>query len=282
MKFGVNTQIWTMPFTNADFYLIDKVKRMGFGLIEVSLGELGPSFDVKELKVRLDSMGLEVAVCGVLNAGYDITSEDPIIREKGKEYLRAVIEMCSLIEARIFCGVHYAELGRTRVVPQERRKEEWNLCVQSLQDVSRDAEQAGVVLALEPVNRFVTDFINTTNDGLKLIKEVNSSHVKLLLDTFHMNIEEKNIGEAIKKAGKDLYHFHCCENDLGTPGSGHINWQEVSSALREIAYDRYVIIEGYNPAVEAIASRSHIYRPLAADQDSIAKEGLRFLEKLFQ
>lgn len=282
MKLGANTQIWTLPFTNADFYLIDKVKKMGFEVIEITMGEIVPPFDVKEMKARLDSAGIEVTVCGFLDTKRDITSEDSAVREKGKEYLRAAIETCSQIGARIFCGPLYAELFRTRAVPQEQKKKEWDLCVQSLQGISRDAEQAGVVIALEPLNRFETDFINITSDALKLVKEVNSSHVKLHLDTFHMNIEEKNIGEAVKKAGEDLYHFHSCENDRGTPGSGHINWQDVSSALREIAYDRYVVIEGFNPAVEALANGAHIYRPLAPDQDSIAREGLRFLKELFQ
>jgi len=281
MKFGANTQIWTVPFTNADFYLIDKVKQMGFEVIEITLGEIIPPFDVKKMRGCLNSVGLEVTVCGFLDARHDITSEDLAVREKGKEYLRAAIETCSLIGAKIFCGPLYAELFRTRAVSQEQKKKEWNLCIQALRDVARDAEQAGVVIALEPLNRFETDFINVTDDALKLIREINSSHVKLHLDTFHMNIEEKSIGEAIKKAGKDLYHFHSCENDRGIPGSGHINWKEVVSALKEIGYDRYVIIEGFNPEIEALVKGAHIYRPLAPDQDSFAQKGLNFLKRVF-
>jgi len=117
---------------------------------------------------------------------------------------------------------------------------------------------------------------------VRLAEEVNSPSLRVMLDTFHMNIEEKNLGKAIREAGRYLYHFHACKNDRGTPGSGHIAWQEVASAIKDIGYNRYVVIESFTPGVKEIARAAAIWRKLEVDQDTLAREGLKFLRNLLQ
>jgi D-psicose/D-tagatose/L-ribulose 3-epimerase len=96
-----------------------------------------------------------------------------------------------------------------------------------------------------------------------------------------MNIEEKDIPAAIRKAGSKVFHFHSCENDRGTPGAGHVEWKEVVSALREINYQGPVVIEAFTTEITEIARAVSLWRPLAPSQDSLAQEGLRFLQKIF-
>jgi len=150
-----------------------------------------------------------------------------------------------------------------------------------LKPVAYYAGQRGVQLAIEPLNRFETDFINTVEQGMDLVGRIGASNVGFLLDTFHMNIEEKDIAAAIRKAGSKVFHFHSCENDRGTPGTGHVEWKEVASALREINYQGPVVIEAFTTEITEIARAVSLWRPLAPSQDSLARDGLRFLQKIF-
>ncbi|MEX1055916.1 MAG: sugar phosphate isomerase/epimerase family protein, partial [Rhodothermales bacterium] len=136
-------------------------------------------------------------------------------------------------------------------------------------------------LGIEPLNRFETSFLNTTRQALELIEQVDHPAVGLSLDLFHMGIEEKSPGGAIREAGNHLLHLQVAENDRGTPGTGHLPWHDFAAALREITYTGSVVIETFSERVEAIARAASIWRPLAADPDTLAREGLRFLRELF-
>jgi D-psicose/D-tagatose/L-ribulose 3-epimerase len=138
-----------------------------------------------------------------------------------------------------------------------------------------------VTIALEPLNRFETDFMNQSEKAVRLAEDVGSSAVGILLDTFHMAIEEKNQGEAIRHAGRHLKHFHSCENDRGSPGTGQVDWPEVRDALKAINYDGAVVIEGFNPDVVDLANGARIWRPMAPSPDRLAGDGIKFLKKLF-
>jgi D-psicose/D-tagatose/L-ribulose 3-epimerase len=175
----------------------------------------------------------------------------------------------------------YSAVGNTRLRSLEERAGQWNRAVETLRQVADYAGQRGVQLAIEPLNRFETDLINTVDQGLELIDRVGASNVGFLLDTFHMNIEEKHIPAAIRKAGSKVFHFHACENDRGTPGTGHVEWQEIVSALRAINYQGPVVIEAFTTEITEIARAVSLWRPLAPDQDSLAREGLSFLQETF-
>ncbi|MFA9403185.1 MAG: TIM barrel protein, partial [Anaerolineales bacterium] len=133
-------------------------------------------------------------------------------------------------------------------------------------------------LAFEPLNRFETDLINIVDQGLKLIDDVGAPNLGLHLDTFHMHLEEKNSATAIKDAGKRLFHFHACENDRGVPGTGQVDWGGVFQALVEIEYQGAVVIESFTPEVKSIARAVCIWREIAPDQDTIARDGLKFIK----
>jgi D-psicose/D-tagatose/L-ribulose 3-epimerase len=150
-----------------------------------------------------------------------------------------------------------------------------------LREIARSAATHGATVALEPLNRFETDFVNQSETAVRLVEDVGSPSVGILLDTFHMGIEEKNQGGAIRRAGKHLKHFHSCENDRGTPGTGQVDWTEVRDALRSIDYDAAVVIEGFNPDVVDLANGARIWRPMATSPERLAGDGVTFLKHLF-
>ncbi len=281
MKFGANTFIWVSPFASKDVDIIYKVKEMGFDMVEIALEDLS-LVDLNKVKGVLTSTGLECVVCGAFGPTRDIISDDPSIRENAKKYITDCINACSELGSHIFAGPVYSAVGKTRLIPEEKKRQEWNLCVETLGQLSDFGQKKGVVIAVEPLNRFETDFINLAQDAVRLVERVNSPSLKVHLDTFHMNIEEKSLGEAVRNTGRHLYHFHACENDRGTPGSGHIPWQEVASALKDIGYDGYIAIESFTPGVKEIAKAAAIWRKLEVDQDTLARKGLKFLKNLLQ
>jgi D-psicose/D-tagatose/L-ribulose 3-epimerase len=281
MIFGANTQIWTAPFSQGDIGLIDKVADMGFGMIELGFASETPPFDVAEVRKRADARGVVCGICSFQSADRDIANSDPEVRKNGIAYMKAMVANVAALGGTILSGPLYCELFRTRYLPADERRKEWELSVNSLREIGRFAETQGVTVALEPLNRFETDFVNQSERAVQLVEDVGSPSVGILLDTFHMAIEEKNQGDAIRKAGKHLKHFHSCENDRGTPGTGQVDWQDVRKALADIKYDGAVVIEGFNPDNVDLANGARIWRPMAPTPDRLASDGIKFLKQLF-
>jgi D-psicose/D-tagatose/L-ribulose 3-epimerase len=152
--------------------------------------------------------------------------------------------------------------------------------VTNLQPVVDYAGERGVRLGIEPLNRFETSLINTAEQVMEVVESIDSPAAGVMLDTFHMNIEEKSPAEAIRSVGSRLVHFHACGTDRGTPGADHTDWTAIADALRETGYDGAMVIESFTSENQAIATAASIWRPLAAEQDEIAVEGLRFLRGL--
>jgi D-psicose/D-tagatose/L-ribulose 3-epimerase len=192
--------------------------------------------------------------------------------------MRDNIDWAKRIGAGIIVGPVYAEIGRKRFLSAEERKDEWNRAAESLRQLGDYAAKNGVIIALEPLNRFETDMINTAEQAVDMCDQVDSPSVKITLDTFHMNIEDKDMGAAIRASKKHLVHMHTCANDRGVPGEDHIPWQEIREALRDIDYEGYAVIESFQPG--QIAAFACIWRDLAPDIEDIPKKGLSFLRNL--
>jgi D-psicose/D-tagatose/L-ribulose 3-epimerase len=170
-------------------------------------------------------------------------------------------------------------VGRAEAYTSAERKRQWRTVVKNLKTVTRYAAENGKQVCVEPLNRFETDFLNTVDQGLKLIADVGSPNLKLHLDTFHANIEEKHQGEAIQRAGKHLGHIHACGADRGTPGNDHIDWKSIAAALKAIKYDGDVALESVTLDVPRIAASAGIWRRMEKTRDEIAYHGLTFLRK---
>ena len=149
--------------------------------------------------------------------------------------------------------------------------------MEALKPLSEYAAERNVTLAVEPLNRFETSVLNTAEQTMEVVTAVDHPACGVLLDTFHMNIEEKNQATAIRLVGDKLYHFHACGSDRGTPGQDHIAWDEIVPALREIAYTGGVVIESFTPDNDTIAKAAAIWRKLAPNEDALASDGVAFL-----
>jgi len=272
VKFGVNTWVWG----TFDPRLIEKVKKIGFDGIEIPV-EDPKKIDEKETREMLGSWDLRCSsIAGVTTADRDLISHDKAFRENAKKYICACIDLAVAFNSEIVGGPFYSAVGRLE--SKLTKDTEWKYAVAGFREVGKYAEDNGVYLTIEPLNRFETYFLNVTSDCVRLVRDVDSPAVKAQLDTFHANIEEKSIGGAIREAGDLLHHIQACENDRGTPGSGHIEWNEIAEALREIKYDHWLVIETFPLGYEEMPVC--IWRPLAATQDEIAVEGLKFLKRV--
>lgn len=280
MRFGANTFIWESPFsTLRHLYLLEKVRSFGFEVIEIAV-EDPQLIDVVELMRALQENDLGVVVCGVFGPGRNLSSQDVDERKSAATYLKWLIDAAAELGSAVVCGPMYSAVGKPHLPELADQREEWQLAVIGLQDACRYATSKDVKLAFEPLNRFETDMVNVVQQGLSLIEEVGMPNLGLHLDTFHMHLEEKDSAEAVRQANNHLFHFHACENDRGTPGTGQVNWKGIFQALNEVSYAGDVVIESFTPEVKSIAAAVCIWREIAPDQDTLAREGLSFLRSL--
>jgi len=279
MLFGASTFIWASPFSNATLDLVDHVKAMGFDIIEICVEDVA-TIDTAAIRPRLARAGLKATVCGAFGPDRDLSSDDPAIRANALAYIAACGRIAAELDSDIVVGPMYAAVGKTRMLDPPERQRQWRLAVDNLRRAA-DSVPAGVRLAIEPLNRFETDLVNTVDQGLRMVADVERPNVGLLLDTFHMNIEEKDIPAALRRAGPHIFEFHACSSDRGTPGEDHLPWPEIAAALEQAGYRGPVVIEAFTPEIREIARAVSIWRPLAASQDALAGDGLRHLKAVF-
>jgi D-psicose/D-tagatose/L-ribulose 3-epimerase len=277
MKIGANALIWTTHFSERDFHLLDRLKEAGFDGIEIAV--FRPSdIPADEIRHALDASGLECTVCAILPKPLSAISAEKRIREETQSHLRACVQVASQLGSQVMGGPIYAQIGD---LPGRRRnQDEWLWAADALENLGPILDEYQVQLAIEPLNRFETYFLNTIADAASLCELVRHPRVGILLDTFHSNIEEKDDRNAVRVAGKRLFHVHACENDRGIPGTGHVRFFEVLQALREIQYDGWITIESFGYTHPELAAAAAIWRDLAPLPESVAFEGIKYLRKI--
>jgi D-psicose/D-tagatose/L-ribulose 3-epimerase len=280
MRFGASTFIWVSPFSGATLDVIDKVADFGFDLIEICI-EDPATIDTDAIVKRLNRARIKATVCGAFGPDRDISSDDAGKRENGFAYISRCVEIAADLGSPLVAGPMYSATGKTRLLSKPEREAQWALSIDSMRRASDNAEKKGVKLAVEPLNRFETDLLNTVGQAMNWLERLARDNVGLLIDTFHMNIEERSIPDAIRLAGNKAFHFHGCSNDRGTPGKDHLPWPAIVAALREIDYSGATVIEAFTPEVREIARAVSIWRPLAESQDALARDGLTFLKEAF-
>jgi D-psicose/D-tagatose/L-ribulose 3-epimerase len=274
MKFGANTFIWSDHFGPDQFHLLPRLKEAGFDGVELPLLDHPVRVD-QSLRNELRHSGLECTFCAVLPPGFNTISEDPDVRQKTLAHWKDCIEAVAELGGNIMAGPLYAPVG---YLPGRRRTaDEWRRMIEAFQELTPLLDKCAVILAIEPLNRYETYVLNTAEDACKLSREIGHPRIGILFDTYHANIEEKSLSNAIETAGPWLRHFHSCENDRGIPGTGHIAWPDVFTSLRRVAYDGWLTIEGFGFSLGALSAAASIWRDLAPTPDAIAFDGLRFL-----
>jgi D-psicose/D-tagatose/L-ribulose 3-epimerase len=280
-QIGITTWIWTSPLSLEKFREVaPHVKKLGFDLIEVPI-ESTTDLEYAPAGALLRELGLSASVCAAMSPDRDLLHSDESIRANAMSYVRHCVDAAQTLGATNVVGPLYSAVGRTWQATADERKRDLDLLVGQLKQLAAYAAERGVVLCVEPLNRFETSFLNLAEQAIEVVDRVGHPACGLLLDTFHMNIEERSVGAAIRSAGPRLKHLHACENDRGAPGSGHVQWDEVAEACRAINYQGPAVIESFTAAVKSIARAAAIWRPLAATQDGLAQDGLRHLRKVF-
>ena len=281
MKFGVNSFVWVSPCTTeAVKELAPKVKSMGFDILEIAC-ENPDLLDIQTIKNVIEENRLSAIICGVFGPDRNICSFNPKICKNAREYILWLIDAAAQLGSQVVCGPMYSAVGKDHLEDSDSRKKEWDLAVSELRKMADYAAGKGIKLALEPLNRFETDMINTVSQGITFINDVERENIGFHLDTFHMHLEEKSSPEAIRLAGDKIFHFHACENDRGVPGTGQVHWQEIAPALKSTKYQGPIVIESFTSQVKEIARAVNIWREIAPSQDAIATQGLQFLKTLF-
>lgn len=281
MDIGANAWIWGAPITTETLEtLAPKVAGMGFDHLEVPI-EDPSAIDYERAGPVLEEHGLSANVIAAMTEERDLLSETRGVPEQGREYIRHCADAASAMGVRNVVGPLYAAVGRTWTLTADERERELDRLIPQLRDLAAYAADRDVVLCLEPINRFETSFVNTVDQAIEIVDRVDSDGLGLLVDTFHMNLEETDLGEAIESAGERIEHVHACGSHRGAPGSGTIQWDPVADALEEIGYDGPLVIESFTPEVESIARAAAIWRPLAPSQDALAEDGLAFLRETF-
>lgn len=276
---GASTWIWTSPLSDERLAeLAPRVAGLGFDLIELQVEEPG-QWDPGLAAELTAGHGLATSLCCVMGPGRDLSVADRGVVAATQEYLRGCIDVAERIGSAVVAGPTYAPVGRLwRLGPSERERTV-ELVAAGLRPLADYAGERGVRLAVEPLNRYETSLINTVAQGLELIELVSSDACGLLLDTYHLNIEERDPAAAATAAGSRIAHVHACGTDRGAPGRDRFDWPGFLGALRGAGYGGSLCIESFTPEQEAIASAAAIWRPLASSPDRLASDGLEFLRE---
>jgi D-psicose/D-tagatose/L-ribulose 3-epimerase len=280
MTFGINTFLLTSPFTDKSLPLLKKFSSWGFDSVEVALEEVNHVNPVLLKNALRENKIVCKSMCAITGPGRDLRGSKQE-QETAIDYIKGAIDLTAEVGASVLMGPMYSSVGRAESTDENERKRQWELVTGHLKNLAEYAGACNVKLALEPLNRYETDFINTCQQAMDLIDDIGHNAMCILLDTYHMNIEEKDSAQAILLAGDRLGHFHACGCDRGTPGNDHINWDTIVAALKQIGYDESIVIESFTTDVKVIAKAASIWRKFEPSQEDIAIEGLKFLKSRF-
>ncbi|WP_019813383.1 sugar phosphate isomerase/epimerase family protein [Saccharomonospora saliphila] len=275
---GVNTWVWTSPLTGAELRtLVPRIAADGFDVVELPVENVG-DWDPDEAANLLADHGLGASVVLVFSPGRELVEADAATVRSTQDYLRRCVDIAARLGAPAVSGPAYASVGRTwRMGERERAAcvRRWREAVAPVLDHARDH---GVVLGVEPLNRYETSLFNTVAQTLEAIDGLPACGVAL--DVYHQNIEETDIGAAIRSAAGRIAHVQVCANDRGSPGRDHLDWPGVLSALADAGYTGPLCLESFTAHNDSIATAASIWRPLAPSQDALAADGLAFLREV--
>jgi D-psicose/D-tagatose/L-ribulose 3-epimerase len=278
-KFGVDTVIWSEDFSENDLWILPRAKEIGFDTLDIDIANL-ENFPVDLVKKKKEEVQIELVTSTGLSETTNLLSPDPEIRERGKHYLKKLVDINVALGSRIIGGINYAAWGYLTGRP--RTEQEWEWSVLAMREVAQYAQERGeLIIAVEPLNRFETHLLNIAEDAVQYCKDVGTGNVKVHLDTFHMIREEDSFSGAVKCCGKEfLGYVHVCENNRGIPGQGLVPWREFFSSLNEIGYTEPCSIESFDPSFEEINRLCAIWRKFADSGEELAVKGLKNLKQI--
>lgn len=276
MKVSMNLLLWTTHVTEDQYPLFGKLKAAGFAGVEIPLFE-GDEKHYAKLASELKKQGLSCTAVTVMSKDTNPISPDAKIRQAAKDRFKWAIANAQALGADILCGPFHSALGEfTGVGPTADEK---SRCAEVLHQAATVADDAGIRLAVEYLNRFECYFCTTAEQTKALVKAVDHPHCLLMHDTFHANIEEKALAPAIMEMGDDLIHVHISENDRGTPGAGHVDWATTFKALKGMNYNGWLTIEAFGRALPPLAAATKVWRDFFPSPDEVWQKGITFINE---
>lgn len=270
-KYAMNLLLWGTAINEELFPVLEQIKAIGYEGVEVPIFDVNPKH-WQTWRSKLDELALgriAVTICG---SEFNQISTDPQMRAATLERNKRAIDCAVVLGADLLTGPFHSALSHFTGKPAT--PEEWNWAVENLYQLSEYAEKQGVTLGLEYLNRFESYLVSCADELLKLVESVGHPSCKVMFDTFHANIEEKNLGDAIRKLSKHLVHVQVSENDRSIVGQGNVNWQDVFATLKEINYQGWVSVEAFSEKL-AVAN---IWRKMFENDEVLMKESLKFLK----
>ena len=277
MKIGVSAFEWTADFNESHFDLLPQLRDHGLSTFEV------PMFDPEKLpaaKIRraMDAAGIACTVCAILPFGINPISPDVEVRKKSNAHLVKCVEVAVELGATLIGGPMYAPIG---YLPRRRRNaDEWSWAIDSIRSLGPILDANEIDLSIEPVNRCETFFLITAKDAKIFCDAIDHPRIGVTIDTFHANIEEKNVSKAIRSVGKHLKHIHASENDRGLIGSGHIDFAGIIDTLREVEYAGCLMIEGFGYSKKEVSAPGALWADVTVSPEDIAFRGAQYLKSL--
>ncbi len=274
-RFGINLWNWSNNPEENIFELISKASAIGFTAVEIPMHE-GTLKYTSEIRRMLEDNGLEVTLCACMLKGRDVSNFDEKIRDNTQVYFRECIETAAEIGAKAFVGPLYAGGGKCHLLSPVKKKEEWELAVSGIKNAASLASKHGISLCVEPLHRYRTSVVNTAKQATKLVSDIDMPNVKIHYDTFHANIEENDVCDALEDIlkAKMLGHFHACANNRGAPGTGHLPWKKIFSLIKRYEYEGHITMETF-----CTGGFDALWSPLAESPDELAKTGIINLQK---
>jgi len=262
-KLGIFMNFWEKNWDADHKKYIKKAAEIGFDVLEFQAQPLLEMSDdkIRSLKALADEVGIELTYSLGLDRAYDVSSLDENVRLGGVKYLQNIVKKMHVGGGTLLSGVSYAGWGTPDNFAGDKRPY-WEQSIKSMREIIKVAEDCGVTYCVEAVNRFETCLINTAEEALVYSEEIDSPNIGVLLDTYHMNIEENNIGDAIRLVGDKLTSFHTGENNRTAPGRGHLDWDEIFAALADIKYKGRIVSEPFVMAGGEVGRDIHVYRDL--------------------
>ncbi|MBR2036615.1 MAG: sugar phosphate isomerase/epimerase [Lachnospiraceae bacterium] len=264
-KLGIFVNFWEKKWGIDYRYYIDKVQKLGYDILEFQAQPLleMTNEECRAIKKYADERGIKLSYSLGLNPKYDISNPVKEVRAGGIKYLSNIVRKIAVMEGELFSGVTYAGWGIPSYFVDEAEKEAlYCRSVESMKEVMKVAEKEGVTVCCEAVNRFESPLVNTAAEAIRYADLVDSKNIGIHLDTYHMNIEENNIGDAIRLVGKRLRHFHTGENNRNVPGRGHLDWDEIFKALKDIDYKNDIVSEPFLMMGDEVGYDIRVWRPI--------------------
>jgi D-psicose/D-tagatose/L-ribulose 3-epimerase len=277
MKTGMNLLLWTTEVTAEHDDLLDQLKGIGFDSVEVPVFNVADRVAYERLGKRLQALGLGATAVTVMSPEANPISSDRAVRKAAVDYLDQVLDCCAAFGGEILCGPTHSAIGLFS--GQGPTEEEFQHGVDTMRQVAEKAQARNIRLGIEYLNRFENYFLTTAAQTVRFVEAVNHPACKLMYDSFHANIEEKNQATAIASCARHLIHVHVSENDRGVPGTGGVNWDSFWSGIRASRFDGYLTIEAFGRALPALAAATRVWRDLFPDALQLCRDGLAFVKQ---